>query len=155
MLPTAPPVTAAWIAAHLPPRYDEILGGTTNTFTVTYTADGCALHVSVAPSWNFNTAGSDDHSSAYSVKGDTLIGKRLQTGDGGDGTIDFALIDPQSLRVSRVDEFLGTERVKPTGFEFTYRNENDAKQMLAAMESVVKQCASAPSPAPVPTGTQP
>lgn len=158
MLLAVDTVTIAWVVQHLPSHYDEVLGGSTNTFTANYQPQSsCAIRVTVVPSWSFNNARGDDHSRAYSVKGDTRIGKRLDAPDDGDtAVLDFTKIDPSSLRVSNVDAFLGTEHVHTTGFEFTYSNENDAKQMLSAMQAMTQECsasmpaAASPSPSASP-----
>lgn len=131
---------SAWIAAHLPPRYDERLSGTTNTFTATYVPNGCTLRVSVQTGWRFNSLGGSDRASAYSVKGDTRSGRTLTVNDDG-ATLDFAAIDPSSTRVSRVDQYMGTLRVRAHRFTFTFPTQAQAHAMLAEMNALIAACA--------------
>ena len=131
----------SWIAGHLPSRYDEVLAGTTNTIAARYSASGCKIAVSFDYSTDFNSARNADRSAAWSVKGNSTHGHHFDGSDSG-GTIDFALVDPSSLHIADATEYLGSEEVTPGSFEFTFRNEADAKAMLDAMTAFAKACAS-------------
>ncbi len=132
---------SAWIAAHLPSRYDENLAGTTNTIDAHYSAKGCDITVTLGFSWQFNSLRDSDRSAAFSVRGNAAAGHHFDVSDDG-GTIDFSIVDPSSLRISDATEYLGTEQITPGSFEFTFRNEADAKAMLDAMASFTRACSS-------------
>ncbi len=134
--------TGSWIAGHLPSQYDEILAGTTNTITARYSASGCTISVAFDYSSQFNDSHNSDRSHAFSVKGNAASGHHFD-GSENAGTIDFSLVNPSSLRISDATAYLGTEEVTPGSFDFTFRNEADAKAMLDAMTSFASGCASA------------
>ena len=131
----------SWIAAHLPSRYDENLAGTTNTLVARYGARGCAITVAVNYSSDFNNLRGNDRSAAFSVRGNSVKGSAFNGSEDG-GTIDFSIVNPSSLRISDATEYLGTVEVGANSFEFTFRNESDAKAMLDAMTSFAQACAS-------------
>ena len=132
---------ATWIAQHLPSSYDENLSGTTNTIAARYTPNGCTIGVALGFSWQFNSLRDSDRSKAFTVRGNVLRGHHFNASDDG-GTIDFAIVDPSSLHISDAIEYLGTEQVTEGGFEFTFRNEADAKAMLDAMTPFAQACTS-------------
>lgn len=141
--PSPPPMTipqsATWIASHLPSRYDERLAGTTNTFTVSYAPDGCTIRVNVDSSSDFNQLRSSDRSKVYEVKGDPRVHQQFDASLGS-GTLDFAKIDPSTLRVDTVEEYIASEEVHDDRFSFAFERESDAQQMLAAMTSLAQAC---------------
>jgi hypothetical protein len=133
--------TASWIAGHLPSSYDENLAGTTNTITARYSAKACAITVTLDYSTQFNNLRGSDRSAAFSLRGNSLKGSAFNGSEDG-GTIDFSIVNPSSLRISDRNEYLGTVEVSADSFEFTFRNESDAKAMLDAMTSFTQACAS-------------
>ncbi len=142
--PTTQPVTVAqvssWIAQHLPSTYGENLAGTTNTFSVRYTPEGCRIRVDVDTGSEFNQRGSSDRSKVYAVKGDARVGHHMDASFGS-GVLDFTAIDPSTLRVSKIDEFIASEEVDPGQFEFAFSNQADARAMLAEMTALAQACA--------------
>lgn len=137
--PMTIPQSAAWIASHLPSRYDERLAGTTNTFMVTYAPDGCTIRVTVDSSSDFNQFRSSDRSKVYEVKGNPLVRQHFDA-TLGSGALDFSKIDPSTLRVDAVEEFVASEEVDADGFSFAFEREADAQQMLAEMTSLATAC---------------
>jgi hypothetical protein len=135
--------TSAWIAAHIPSRYDEHLAGTSNVFTVRVTPDGCRIRMDVDSSNDFNQFRNSDRSKVFAVKGNPKAGLHFDASFGS-GTLDFTKIDPQSLRIDQIDEYVASEEVRPDSFELPFLKESDARQMLDEMTSLIPACQPAP-----------
>ena len=130
---------ATWVATHIPSRYDEQLAGTTNSFSVRVTPDGCRIRIDVDSSSDFNQLRGPDRSKVYALKGNPTTGHHFDASLGS-GTIDFSAVDPDSLTVEPVDEYVASEEVDGDSFEFAFLKKDDAQAMLDEMTSLARAC---------------